>query len=300
MIRVHIKYKGGEMPPAEDGPLYIVAKEGTFLRKQTTWARGIVPVQRISILQSQESEFELLLPKIPRMLMLRVAKLFSDIYQAYWTEAAVYLHYHAEMGWSFSLPHQTVTPMSVHYGSPEPQGEGWATIGTIHSHAGMEAFHSGVDRDDETDFDGIHITLGQFTRMPVLDVSAEAVMNGSRFPFAIDECVEDVDHVDYVPVQRFIGRAFAQRLNMTLRDGEELGELPAWNEKVLKQAPPTYSHGEAKQIEEGPIEAVVNDLVEAVAPEWSPRLGLPSPRPLRQEFTHPLPVRGLQVNKEEN
>jgi hypothetical protein len=38
--------------------------------------------------------------------------------------------------------------------------EGWCLYGTIHSHCDFSAFHSGVDDNDETHFEGLHITIG--------------------------------------------------------------------------------------------------------------------------------------------
>jgi hypothetical protein len=39
-------------------------------------------------------------------------------------------------------------------------GDGYRVMGTIHSHSNFSAFHSGVDDNDEENFDGLHITIG--------------------------------------------------------------------------------------------------------------------------------------------
>jgi len=45
-----------------------------------------------------------------------------------------------------------------------PAPEGFELFGTIHSHAGISAFHSGTDDRDEIHFDGLHITVGNLDK----------------------------------------------------------------------------------------------------------------------------------------
>jgi len=148
---------------------------------------------RCYLLEEKWKEFE-----FTKDQMLYVMKYFQDIYNKYKVEAAVVLMLNVELKkWEILfVPQVDCGHASVNYLLPKPitavfpdkqkrlyeavfedkQAEalmekaceefnrllnsGYTVYGTIHSHCDFAAFHSGVDDADETNFDGIHITIG--------------------------------------------------------------------------------------------------------------------------------------------
>jgi proteasome lid subunit RPN8/RPN11 len=94
-----------------------------------------------------------------------------EIYREHQSEANILLV--LERGVSFEeqeyeivIPKQKVGGASVDYDEGmgevnEYLGEDKFLAGSIHSHPGFTAYQSGIDHQDEINFDGIHITLGQ-------------------------------------------------------------------------------------------------------------------------------------------
>ena len=134
-------------------------------------------------------------------------------------------------------------------------------IGTVHSHAGMSAFHSGVDDADEKTFDGLHITLGNMNDDDI-SISASIVANGYRvivdpteyvnnleMTVDIDEEVKvpyaatwkwDKKQKKMVPVKTnkyYTRRNFDQRYRVRLSKNPKFNE--AWMSKVEKK---TYNY----------------------------------------------------------
>ena len=109
------------------------------------------------------------LPKIPQELFLKIRSFFKNIYDKYSSEVAILLWYNFDTSkWEVEVPKQEVTTASVKYHRDENlyndlTNKGYLCVGTIHSHGSMSAFHSGVDDDDEYQFDGLHITIGKVT-----------------------------------------------------------------------------------------------------------------------------------------
>lgn len=62
---------------------------------------------------------------------------------------------------------------------------GYGIFGTIHSHCDFAAFHSGVDDNDEQDFDGIHITIGNVNSGWTF--KSRVMLNRGDFDRPIDE-----------------------------------------------------------------------------------------------------------------
>lgn len=58
--------------------------------------------------------------------------------------------------------HKTLGPrmLELYEEYSKLQEDGWCLFGTIHSHCNFGAFHSGVDDNDEINFEGLHITIG--------------------------------------------------------------------------------------------------------------------------------------------
>ena len=77
------------------------------------------------------------------------------------------------------VPHQTVGGGHCDYEVREFPA-GLMRLGTIHSHAGIDAFHSWRDSEDERFEDGFHLTIGNLDTD--LSLSCSVVVQGSRGP----------------------------------------------------------------------------------------------------------------------
>ena len=169
----------GQTPFPDDDIFYIVAKEGVFLRKKLGVMDSVAPVKNISILQSVQTAARMNIKKIPAKDAQQIINFFKAVYKEHYAEAIVLLFYNLEeKKYKVVCPVQEVSGGAADY-SKAITIEGYDMIGTIHSHAGMSAFHSGVDDDDEKSFDGLHITFGNM-RDDDISVSASIVANGHR------------------------------------------------------------------------------------------------------------------------
>ena len=184
MFKVVLNDGQNEMP--EDDIFYIIAKEGVYLKKKLGVMESIAPVKNISILESVNSMAKMHITKIPAKWIAKVISFFQAVYEEHRSEAIVLLFYDEETG-----KHKIVPPMQKVAGAScdYDKGitiEGMTMIGTIHSHARMSAFHSGVDDSDEEHFDGLHITLGDLDE-EYPSMSASIVANGHRIMVDPDE-----------------------------------------------------------------------------------------------------------------
>lgn len=174
----------------QEGPVeYIVASNGAFISLKNDWHESIVPVfekvtenSEIAGLREQKSQARWKLPPIPANLMYQIIKFFKEVADKHDTEVAVLLHY-GDGGWGVSVPKQEVTGGHVDYKvGPEDRLPGKRMIGTMHSHVDMGAWHSGVDDEDEAQFDGLHVTLGKMSHVPqMVDIDASLVIRGTKF-----------------------------------------------------------------------------------------------------------------------
>ena len=187
MFDIFINDGSKEIP--NDDILYIIGKEGIFLKKKVGIMESIAPVKSISILESVESSAKLNIPKIPAVKFAKVVELFKDVHRRYSSECTAMIHYNnKKKRYRMEVPPQVVTGASVDYKS-DVSYPNYDTIGTLHSHSFMGAFHSSTDKNDEEDRDGLHITIGKVgNEFP--EISVEIVANGSRFK------ADPVDYID--------------------------------------------------------------------------------------------------------
>jgi hypothetical protein len=122
------------------------------------------------------------LPRVPGELLGRAIGLFREVFRRYRTEAIVLLHYDScAARYTLSVPEQYVAGGHLTY-TIGPTPPGLLRVGTIHSHAAAEAFHSDMDDWDERHDDGVHITVGRLDG-PV-SLSCSLVVDGRRFPLS--------------------------------------------------------------------------------------------------------------------
>lgn len=152
---------------------------------------------------------------LPAEIIRYVMKYFRQIYEEHGCEAGLYLMLNPETKeWRpFFVPQVDCSHGSVHYLLPKENSneltgdqkrwydavfqdpelnalnnkclkqyddwtnEGFKVMGTIHSHCNFGAFHSGIDDDDEVNFPGLHITLGNVDKNGRFSWAAKYVDN---------------------------------------------------------------------------------------------------------------------------
>ncbi len=177
MLPIYLKDQ--DFAPPEDPLYYLLTRDGLFLAKSTPFFSATVPVNGVPWLEPQEPVVRLTASPLPATLLLRALAFFRAVYQRYRAEAVVLLAWR-ESGRSYELiiPPQTVGGGHCDYETKDFPA-GLIRLGTIHSHAGGEAFHSERDWFDERFEDGFHLTLGNVGEaLPTLACSV--VVQGFR------------------------------------------------------------------------------------------------------------------------
>lgn len=194
MFPIHIMKPGVELP--QDGTYYVVAQNGLFLHKDTGLIKAMVAVDGISFLEKVSSSAQLMLPKLSQDLIVRALLFFRSVYKKHKGEAEVQLHYNSSTEeYMLHCPKQSVSGAGVNYESHE-RFDGFQLVGTIHSHCGFGAFHSGIDHNDEKNFDGLHITIGHVDQ-PYFTISCSMMVNGRRFSFEPEDVIIGIKKVDW-------------------------------------------------------------------------------------------------------
>jgi hypothetical protein len=176
MLPIYLKDQ--DFTPPDDPIYYLLTQDGLFLVKSTPFFKATVPAQGIPWLEGQEPEISLTAPALPGALLLQALAFFQAVYSRYKSEAVVLLAWReATRAYELFIPHQTVGGGHCDYEVKEfPPG--LTRLGTIHSHAGLEAFHSERDENDERHEDGFHLTLGNIDGD--LTLSCSVVVQGLR------------------------------------------------------------------------------------------------------------------------
>jgi len=186
-FKVHIH--DGKTPFPDDDIYYIIAKEGIFLKKRLELVDSLVPVSKISTLESVKTSIKMHVPKIPIQLFSQAVSFFRSVYNLYSSESVILLFYNkTKQHYKLVVPQQQVSPAFCKYKS-KIHIPNYLRIGDIHSHANFTAFHSSTDENDEQSFDGIHITVGDVHHENV-SISVSLVSNGSRCLVQADEYIE--------------------------------------------------------------------------------------------------------------
>ncbi|MFZ5448477.1 MAG: hypothetical protein ACOZFS_07560 [Thermodesulfobacteriota bacterium] len=176
MLPIYLKEQG--FSPPSDPIYYLLTKNGLFLVKRTLFFQAVVPATGIPWLESQSPEVHLKAPIIPAPLLLDAVAFFRAVYSRYRSEAVALLTWREATGtYELVVPHQRVGGGHCDYEVKEfPPG--LVRLGTIHSHAAAEAFHSVRDWEDERFDDGFHLTIGNLDGD--LTLSCSVVVQGFR------------------------------------------------------------------------------------------------------------------------
>jgi proteasome lid subunit RPN8/RPN11 len=183
---------------------YEVAANGLFQVRETETYTAVTRVTRdLPGLLPERERCALRFPPLPARLLAEVLAFFREVYERHGGEAVVLLFYHPERReLEAGAPPQTIAGWRDAGGrfrpffrldyECAPRPEGFLLLGTIHSHAGLPAYASAVDCDDERFEDGLHVVYGSFGT-PRLSRSAAFVANGSRFHLRPEDVLEDCE-----------------------------------------------------------------------------------------------------------
>jgi hypothetical protein len=176
MLPIYLKDQ--DFSPPDDPIYYLLSRDGLFLVKRTPFFEATVPAPGIPWLAPQETVVRINAPALPASLLLDCLAFFRLVYSRYKSEAVVLLGWReATRTYELAIPHQTVGGGHCDYEVREFPA-GLTRLGTIHSHAGVEAFHSERDHHDERFEDGFHITMGNIDGD--LTLACSVVVQGYR------------------------------------------------------------------------------------------------------------------------
>jgi len=200
-VPLYVYQDGDNLDDIQEPIAFVVSKEGILIKRANKYYTGYQKVQGIDLLgkvENDQQKAQYNFPKLSYQVFEEIKSFFQYIYDRDQTEATILLYHNEETGeWTGIAPTQENSGGGSDYKiddkTKEHIPEGFKLMGSIHSHAGMGAFHSGTDDNDEFNFDGLHITLGNFN---------SNVSNSCRYIFGGEAIkVELGDVLDEVPEQ---------------------------------------------------------------------------------------------------
>lgn len=201
MFPVYLKEDRFEEP--DDPIYYLVTRDGLFQVKRTGALRSCTRVRGISWLEGEREGVRVETPKIPAAILREAVAFFRAVFDEHKAEAVVLLFYHpGERRFACRIPPQNVAGGHCRY-EIGPTPPGFVRVGTMHSHASADAFHSELDDLDERHDDGLHITVGNMDG--VHSVSCSVVVDGRRFPIKPRDVLEVLPH-ELGPLPRWPGQ----------------------------------------------------------------------------------------------
>ena len=161
-------------------PAFVVARDGLYLRKRSLLGLSQVQVEGVAHLPAAREYLEYALPKVPASLIGQVVGFFRAIWARQKSEALALLTWDGS-AFGLIVPEQRAGAASVKHRLETTDVPLRAQlVGSIHSHGALGAGASLTDEADETDFDGIHVVVGDVDeRRP--SYSAAIVVDGRRF-----------------------------------------------------------------------------------------------------------------------
>ena len=176
MLPIYLKDQDFTAP--DDPIYYLLTRDGLFLVKRTPFFEAAVPAAGIPWLEPQEPGVKLTAPPLPAQLLLQAVAFFRAVYARYKSEAVALLAWReATRSYELVIPHQTVGGGHCDY-EVRDFPAGLTRLGTIHSHAAIDAFHSERDDADERFEDGFHLTVGNLDGD--LTLACSVVVQGFR------------------------------------------------------------------------------------------------------------------------
>ncbi len=186
MFPVYLKEDGFEEP--EESIYYLLTRDGLFQVKRNPLFHARTRVRGLSWLMPEREAAHLRLPPIPASVLAEIVAFFREVFYVHRAEAVVLLYFDQDTGhYELKIPKQQVAGGHCRY-EIGPTPHGWLRVGTIHSHASADAFHSELDDEDERHDDGLHMTVGNLDGEVSLVCSL--VVDGRRFVLKPSEVCE--------------------------------------------------------------------------------------------------------------
>lgn len=178
MFPIYLKEDGFKEP--DDPIYYLVTRDGLFQVKRNLLFHARTKVRGLNWLMPEQESARLQLPPIPATVLAEIVAFFREVFRLHRAEAVVLLYFNQEDGrYELKIPKQQVAGGHCRY-EIGPTPPGWVRVGTIHSHAAADAFHSELDDEDERHDDGLHMTVGNLDGDA--SVVCSLVVDGRRFP----------------------------------------------------------------------------------------------------------------------
>lgn len=196
MVPIHLVPKptlpDGQPVIPEDPICFLVGSDGVFKQVVNDFYSVRVKTDGVGALGAVGETVALHVPKLPESLFRQIEGFFVKVYKEHQSEAVVLLSCDPEAEkWRFDVPVQDVSGAHVKYDAADLPAlpDGFQQFGSIHSHAGMSAFHSGTDDKDETTFNGLHITIGNLDQ-PVRTYACRWMLSGKAFKAELTDVVD--------------------------------------------------------------------------------------------------------------
>ena len=187
MFPIYLKEDGFEEP--DDPIYYLVTRDGLFQVKRNLLFHARTKVRGLTWLMSEQEAAWLKLPPVPAAILAEIVDFFREVFRAHRAEAVALLYFNqAEKRYETKIPKQQVAGGHCRY-EIGPTPTGWVRVGTIHSHAAADAFHSELDYEDERHDDGLHVTIGNLDGE--VSVACSLVVDGRRFTLKPSDVFED-------------------------------------------------------------------------------------------------------------
>lgn len=187
MFPVYLKEDGFQEP--DDPIYYLVTRDGLFQVKRNLLFHARTKVRGLTWLMPEQEAAWLQLPPVPVAILTEIVAFFREVFRAHRAEAVALLYFNqAEKRYDLKIPKQQVAGGHCRY-EIGPTPTGWVRVGTIHSHAAADAFHSELDDEDERHDDGLHVTIGNLDGE--VSMACSLVVDGRRFMLKPSDVFED-------------------------------------------------------------------------------------------------------------
>jgi PRTRC genetic system protein A len=186
--------------PQKERMFYLLAANGLFVCRNHQFFRSCVPAgSGPGELANQEAFLDFQYPKIPKRLLELTVGFFAKAGRRYNAEAIVMLVWDDRKKKVYLLvPRQRSSvyqgyygtwPVGVEYDVPLNLPADHFVFGDIHSHVGMAAYSSQIDKHDEKNRPGLHVVVGRIQAEPP-EFHIEIIADGMRFKVEQDLVLE--------------------------------------------------------------------------------------------------------------
>ncbi len=197
---IYIK-SGEDMPWPRDPVFYLLAADNLYLCRNHPFFRSCVPAPRWPTeLASHATAVQIRYPRIPQRRFETICGFFEHAWWHHGSEAIALLACNRNGGGMHTLIPEQVASVSggssgavqaigVKYRVPRNLPDGMSIYCSLHSHADMPAYSSGVDQADDRRLPGLHIVVGTLHTEPP-QLHAEMVIDQQRFTVPPERVIE--------------------------------------------------------------------------------------------------------------